>query len=60
MGRPKKQLDLVEGPEAFKNFEEGMKRLFQVPKAEVDKAEKKYKAKRNRKKAKSLPKKEQI
>ena len=46
--RPKSKPDLIEGPRAFKNFEDGMKRLFQVPKAEVDKAEKKYKAGRKR------------
>jgi len=42
---------MIEGPQAFKNFEDGMKRLFQVPKSEVEKAEKKYKASRSRKKA---------
>jgi hypothetical protein len=30
-----------EGPEATRNFEEGMKALFSVPKDEVVKAEKK-------------------
>jgi hypothetical protein len=30
-----------EGPEAMRNFEEGMKALFKIPKDEVAKAEKK-------------------
>jgi hypothetical protein len=34
-----------EGPEAAENFEEGMKALFNVPKAEVVKAEKRKKGK---------------
>lgn len=46
--RPKRKLEYVEGPQAFKNFEDGMKRLFQVPKAEVQKAEKEYKESRKR------------
>ncbi len=49
MSRPKKKAKFVEGPQAFKNFEEGMKRLFQVPKAEVDRAEEKYQAARKKK-----------
>ena len=36
----------AEGPEAQKNFEEGMKALFKVPKDAVVKAEKKAKKKR--------------
>lgn len=35
-----------EGEQARRNFEEGMKALFKVPKAEVVKAEKKAKKKR--------------
>ena len=46
MSRPKKKMEFIEGAQASKNFEDGMKRLFQVSKAEVDKAEKKYKAAR--------------
>jgi hypothetical protein len=34
-----------EGPKATENFEEGMKALFGVPKAEVVKAEKRKKGK---------------
>ena len=33
--------EYTEGPEALKNFKEGMKALFKVPKASVVKAEKK-------------------
>ena len=33
--------EYIEGKEATENFEEGMKALFSVPKAEVVKAEKK-------------------
>jgi hypothetical protein len=33
--------DYIEGRQATKNFEEGMKALFKVPKGEVVKAEKK-------------------
>ena len=51
MSRPKKKAEFIEGPQASKNFEDGMRRLFQVPKAEVDRAEKKYKMARKRKKA---------
>jgi hypothetical protein len=40
-----KQPEYTEGPEAQKNFEDGMKSLFKVPKAEVVKAEKKRKGK---------------
>ncbi len=36
-----KEPEYIEGPEAKKNFEEGMKALFKVPKDEVVKAEKK-------------------
>jgi hypothetical protein len=36
-----KQPEYVEGRNAAENFEEGMKALFKVPKAEVVKAEKK-------------------
>jgi hypothetical protein len=43
--------EMLEGPQAFENFKSGMKKLFQVPKAEVERAEKKYKAARKRKKA---------
>ncbi len=41
---------MIEGPEATGNFERTMKKLFRVPKSEVVKAEKKYKAQRKRKK----------
>jgi hypothetical protein len=36
-----KETEYQEGPKATENFEEGMKALFNVPKAEVVKAEKK-------------------
>ncbi len=36
-----KQLEYIEGRKAAENFEEGMKALFKVPKAEVVKIEKK-------------------
>ena len=42
-----KQPEYREGPEALENFEEGMKTLFNVPKGEVVKAEKKQKKKRS-------------
>jgi len=38
-----KQHEYVEGPEAQKNFEQGMKALFKVPKAKVVQAEKRRK-----------------
>lgn len=41
-----KQHEYVEGPKAQGNFEAGMKALFNVPKDEVVKAEKKAKKKR--------------
>lgn len=48
-----KQPEYIEGRQATKNFEEGMKALFKVPKDEVVKAEKRKKnarASRRRKK----------
>jgi hypothetical protein len=42
-----KEPEYIEGPRAIENFEEGMKTLFKVSKAEVVKAEKK-KAKASR------------
>jgi hypothetical protein len=36
-----KEPEYIEGRQATENFEEGMKLLFKVPKAEVVKAEKK-------------------
>jgi hypothetical protein len=42
-----KQPEYREGPEAQKNFEEGMKALFNVPKDAVVKAEKRQKKKRS-------------
>jgi hypothetical protein len=41
-----KQPDYIEGPKATKNFEEGMKALFKVPKERVERAEKKQAKKR--------------
>jgi len=41
-----KQLQYIEGRQATKNFEEGMKALFKVPKDSVVKAEKRKKQKR--------------
>jgi hypothetical protein len=38
-----KETEYTEGKQATSNFEEGMKALFNVPKAEVVKAEKKRK-----------------
>jgi len=44
-----KEPEYIEGPKAKENFEEGMKALFNVPKDEVVKAEKrKKKAKASR------------
>jgi hypothetical protein len=43
--------EMVEGPKAKANFERAMKAVFRVPKAEVEKAEKEYKAGRKRKKS---------
>jgi len=40
-----KQSEYREGPKATENFEEGMKALFKVSKAEVVKAEKRKKGK---------------
>jgi hypothetical protein len=45
--------EMIEGREATANFEHGMKKLFQVPKSEVQKAERKYRANRKRKKSKT-------
>ena len=47
-GKQMKALEYVEGAQAQKNFEEGMKALFNVPKDEVVKAEKKKKQKASR------------
>lgn len=41
-----RRFEYVEGVEAGRNFEEGMKALFKVPKDEVVKAEKREKRKR--------------
>lgn len=43
--------EMIEGPKAKVNFEKVMKVVFRVPKAEVQEAEKKYKANRKRKKS---------
>ena len=43
--------EMVDDPKAKTKFERTMKALFRVPKAEVEKAEKQYKAKRKRRKA---------
>jgi len=40
--------EYTEGPKAQENFEQGMKAIFNVPKDEVVKAEKKAKGKRRR------------
>lgn len=42
-----KEPEYKEGPEATRNFEEGMKALFNVPKDAVVRAEKKAKKKRS-------------
>ena len=44
MGRPKMKPDLIEGPQAVKNFETAMKAAFRVSKEELDEAERKRKA----------------
>jgi hypothetical protein len=43
--------EMNEGPKAKADFEKAMKAVFRVPKVEVTEAEKKYKAKRKRKKS---------
>jgi len=40
------KLEYIEGKQAKQNFEEGMKALFKVPKAQVVKAEKRKQQKR--------------
>ena len=47
----KRKPEMIEGAEAKVNFERAMKAAFHVPKHEVTEAEKKYKAKRKRKKS---------
>jgi hypothetical protein len=42
--------EMIEGSQAQRNFESGMKTAFSMSKAEITKAEKKDKAKRKRKK----------
>ena len=46
MSRPKKKAEFVEGPQAFKNFENAAKAVFRASKESVNK---KYKARRKRK-----------
>jgi hypothetical protein len=48
--------EYIEGTKAQENFEEGMKALFNVPKDEVVKAEKKAKKKRSSFRAQSVRK----
>ena len=43
--------EMEEGPKARENFERAMKAMFQVPKAEVEKAEKERKATQKRKRS---------
>jgi hypothetical protein len=43
--------EMIEGPQAQRNFETAMKTAFRVSKTEVVKAEKRDKAKRKRKKS---------
>ena len=50
MSRPRMKAEYVEGPQASRNFSSAMKALFRVPKSEVERAEKRYKASRKRKK----------
>ena len=47
-----KRAGMIEGPEATERFESGMKKLFQVPKSEVLKAERRFKARQKRKRNK--------
>jgi len=42
---------MIEGPEAKRNFESAMKTVFRVSKEEIKEAERKDKAKRQRKKS---------
>jgi hypothetical protein len=51
MSRPRKKAELIEGPQALKNFESAMKAVFRVPKAVVEEAEKKYRERRKRNKS---------
>lgn len=48
--------EYIEGPEAQENFEQGMKALFKVSKAEVVKAEKKKGKKKASSRAQSVRK----
>lgn len=41
--------EMIEGPEAKDNFERAMKKIFQIPKSELKKAEKKHKKGHKRK-----------
>jgi hypothetical protein len=43
--------EMIEGRKARANFKRAMKVVFRVPKAEVEKAEKKYKQRRKREKS---------
>ena len=43
--------EMIEGTQAFENFERGMKKLFRVPKSVLKAQEKKYKERRKRKKS---------
>lgn len=56
IGSIMKQPEYTEGPEAQKNFEEGMRALFNVPKDEVVKAEKRRKKKRDASRDQSIRK----
>ena len=49
MGRPKMKAELVEGPQAFKNFEEAAKAVFRASKTQVEEGERKHKPRRKRK-----------
>lgn len=50
MSRPKKKAELVEGIQAFINFENAVKSVFRASKADVEEAERKYRAARKQKK----------
>jgi len=51
MARPKKKAEFIEGPQAFKNFEDAAKAVFRASKADVESVERKQKGRRKRKKS---------
>lgn len=53
MDKIKPKAEMIEGLQAKDNFERTMKAIIQVPKAEVEKAEKEYRVARKRKNPKA-------